>query len=153
MSYTGRHRATKEPLSFPPGTEYVTPPSRNTDPMQEADTNPDQSMLFQAQCPRCTGEVRYLWSCQTYIDPHDGQWKWCSGCHTAVEYYCAEKFNHTPRWVCDWFYVHGLDFRNPHSATNEHQRPMWIPIGQGTLDQEGYPWIAPGALLVRNMYA
>lgn len=149
MKYIGRHRTPKDAETSPDG--LCIPPERDTDPIVEPDTAPD--VMFQALCPACNGNVYFLMNCKTWPDRNTGEWIWCQGCDTAVEYFCGEQYKQHPRYQCTWYYIHGLDPRNPGYKENEMYRPAWISGHQSLVDENGMLWVAPGTLKATNIYA
>lgn len=109
-------------------------------PEQRADARDQFKMLLEVElddtlirhaCPKCEGYVQRSFTCHTHqsrLSNGKDIWVSCLTCDSAVQYACEAD-------GCDWYYVNGLNPKNPRAADNELRRPQWMPL------PENDPWL------------
>ena len=94
------------------------------------------NVLLDHHCPECDGAIQRSYTCHTRssrLSNGAEMWVSCNNCDSAVQYACIGLGSKGTS--CDWYYVNGLNPKNPRAVANELRRPKWMPL------PENDPWL------------
>lgn len=79
------------------------------------------------RCPQCRGPVTQESLCPGYLDKD--RWMQCyPACGKASLYEC-------PQVACGWWFIDGMNRRNPLFHDNEQRRPTWLALSELELSE------------------